>query len=603
MTARLLERVFGHVASRPDQLAVVGPDRTLTWSALTAEVEALSEQLRAVETWGAEPLVAVPSRRLADYVVHALAVLRAGGAFVPFDLHAPPERTRNLAQRAGVQFSTVPQLSPLLATGAPVHATNEANGDPLAYGLFTSGTTGEPHLVGVPQSAVLAMLDAYEAVAPAAGGPVVSSSGCPFGFDVSVWELFTALASGGTAVVLERDDVRDPGRLVDRWQQHSITTAYCPPALLEAVADEAERRGGLGQLQRLLTGVEPIAQRTLGRFLDLAPGLAVVNGYGPTEATVCCTFHRFEAVEEPERRTPIGREAQGYSVRLVDPDREGAELVDVEAVGAVGEIVVGGAGLARGYLDDPALTAERFVWVDGKRWYRTGDLGRWLPGAVIEFVGRRDAQVKVRGFRVELGEVESALLSCPGVVGAVAIAEPAGPVGGGRRLAGFVVPGAGEVLSAEGVRSWLSGRVPDYVVPSRVVVVESLPLTVNGKVDRVALSVLARSRPVSGGFVAPPVGRASAVAGLWSEVLGVDRVGMTDSFFDLGGDSRSLATLVGRINDRFDIDLRVVDFMAAPTVQGITRWLDASTGGTAPLGADLGRQAAGRARARNRRKR
>jgi non-ribosomal peptide synthetase component F len=221
MSAPLLDRVLGHAASRPDQAAIVAPDRTLSWGALFAEVEALSEQLRSTIAGAPEPLVAVTSRRRADYVVHALAVLRAGGAFVPVDLDAPAERNGGLAAGADLRFGVGPEFDVLLEPGSG--AAGDAGGDPLAYGLFTSGTTGKPHLVGVPQSAVLAMLEAFEAVAPAGDGLVVSSSVCPFGFDVSVWELFTALASGGTAVLLEEADARAPARLLDRWLQYGVT--------------------------------------------------------------------------------------------------------------------------------------------------------------------------------------------------------------------------------------------------------------------------------------------------------------------------------------------------------------------------------------------
>jgi amino acid adenylation domain-containing protein len=538
----LITRIFAAGLSALDQPAVVAADTTLSYRTLLASARATAESLRGI---GVEQPIGVATRRDSRYLVSALGILAAGGCFVPLDVTLPRARLAALVERAGVRLAlagpgdldgVVERVRPPVLAESGAEGVEPAGAaDALAYQLFTSGSTGTPKVVAIEQRSVCALVDGFDAVAPPRRR-VVSSAVCPFSFDVSIWELFAPLLAGGTVHLLDGSIAADPERLVRTIVEHGITTAYLPPYGLELVARVLADTGP-GVLDRVLVGVEPIPQRTLARLLEVAPGLAIVNGYGPTETTICATFHRFTGTTEPDRRTPIGKAVPGWTVRT----------------DASGEILVAGAGLARGYVGE---ASDRFVEVDGVRWYRTGDVGRWLDSGELEFVGRLDDQVKLSGFRVELGEVEAAMAGVPGVRHAVACA-PDGP--GGRRLVGFVVGDKG--LAGAAVRRAVSGVLPEYAVPARVVVVDSFPLTANGKVDRLALLAAEASSPVSG----------EGLAGLWGEVLGVSEVGPEDDFFDLGGDSRLALVLAGEVLKRFDTEASPGRLLACRTVAEMSR--------------------------------
>jgi amino acid adenylation domain-containing protein len=577
--APLIARIVKSGTAAPDAVAVVVGEERLTYRGLLDRAVELAGRLVIAGVEEGTP-VGVEAARRADYVVAVVATMLAGGHFVPLDPSHPQARLQALARRADIRVGVGTEealgflngvVSVHPTTGAPVPEQRlmrwpdvrdvpvaEGASEALAYTLFTSGSSGEPKIVSIEQRSVCALLDGFDSVAPP-GETLIVSALCPFSFDVSIWEIFGALARGGAVVILQQQTIVDPELLAHTLRREGVSSAYIPPALLEPVADEMAKAGDVGSLRRLLTGVEPIPQRTLQRYLDLDPSLAVVNGYGPTETTICATLHRFEGADDLNRRTPIGRPIPGW---LVEVHGVGGVAV---GVGGVGEIVVGGVGVARGYVGDPVLSGERF-WVDGGgvRWYRTGDLGRWLPGGVLEFVGRADDQVKVRGFRVELGEVEAALTGVPGVGSAVVLAVAGA---GGVRLVGHVTGAVQE----RGVREWLGRVLPDYLVPSRVLVWDRLPLTVNGKVDREALA--AASDPRSGSSPSGAVqglvdaGRVGpGLARLWCEVLELPSVDPDVSFFDLGGDSLLAITLINRVLHEFGRSLPYSRLLACRTL-------------------------------------
>jgi acyl-coenzyme A synthetase/AMP-(fatty) acid ligase len=345
--------------------------------------------------------------------------------------------------------------------------------------------------------------------------------------------------------------------------------------------------GALRGMHTILVGGEAVPSTLVSQAAQVLDFRVLVNGYGPTENTTFSCCHRLTTPPEPERPFPIGRPIANSTAMVV-----GEGLVEVP-VGAVGEIVVGGAGLARGYIGAPDLTAERFVTSpDGRRWYRTGDLGRWLPTGDLEYVGRRDDQVKIRGFRVELGEVEAALSACPGVRAAIAMALP-GPAG--LRLIGFAETAA----DGTALRKRLTQTLPDYMVPARVITVRTFPLTDNAKIDRRALADMSATDTARHTPPAPAPTRAhQQLTRLWCEILGIDHVGIHDNFFDLGGDSRTLVLLTERIRRTFRDEIRVVDVMANPTVAELARFLGTDQSATAPA-----ERAAERARMRRERRR
>ncbi|CAK0764242.1 hypothetical protein CCP3SC5AM1_370001 [Gammaproteobacteria bacterium] len=387
-----------------------------------------------LQTLGVGPdlMVAICVERSLEIVIGILGILKAGGAYVPLDPNYPKERLAYMLADSKIsvlltQSHLQPQLpsttaqivcledftnlkigTPLLAIRYPV-ATN------LAYVIYTSGSTGRPKGVMVQHDNVLAFLKSFEQIAPATHlrGTSVSS----FSFDASVWELFSTLCFGGTLHILGFDTLADPDLLVKYLVTHEITSSYIAPALLIEVVNRLEAQSRPLKLERLLVGVEPIEEQVLQRYRNLSERLHIINGYGPTETSICATFFKFIGSTNPKRRTPIGTAVHGYEVYMLD------SYLQPVPIGVAGELYIGGAGLARGYLNQPELTNAKFIpnpFGEG-RLYKTGDLGRWLPEGNIEFIGRIDQQVKLRGFRIELGEIEATLTAHPAVKEAIVI--------------------------------------------------------------------------------------------------------------------------------------------------------------------------------------
>ena len=575
----LVARIAAVARERPETIAVVSGAWQLTYRQLVTIAADLAKRLSALNIHNEEP-VGVSAVRGVEFVAGAFGAMAAGRCYVPLDSCYPAERLQSLITRAGIRVIVVPSRDWEPFAGMAEHILSidvaapiddcvlslPPDGCRLAYELFTSGSTGVPRIVPIEHRSVCAFLDGFDLIArPRAR--VVSTSVCPFSFDVSVWEMYSALTTGGTLHILEASYARDGSRLADYVCARSVTTAYIPPFALDVFVEELRRIGSVGALDRVLVGVEPIPQATLQNLRDLSADLHIINGYGPTEATICSTLFPFGHALDRGRRTPIGRPVAGWCVNIVD---EGLAPVPV---GAVGEIMVGGAGLARGYVGDAALTNERFVkGQGGERWYRTGDLGRWLPSGILEFVGRRDEQVKVRGFRVELGEIEATLRQYPEVRAAMTLA-PEGP--GGRRLVAFV-EGA---VDGQELRRRLARTLPEYMVPSRVVVIDRFPVTANGKVDRLALLAMDRSRPLADALVAPRGTVQERLAEVWREVLELDTVGVHDNFFDLGGNSLLAQVAAGRATLALGNAAVARVLLRYPTIAEAAKALETGDGG------------------------
>ena len=512
--------------------------------------------------------VMVRAAASASYVAAMLGVSRAGAFFLPVD-PALPQARRDEMQRRCAARATVLEDGSVVACGDGALGPQEARGGPreqdVAYGLFTSGSTGVPKCALVEQRNILALIDGIDAVAPLRG-PVVGMAICPFGFDVSMWEIFGVLRHGGTIVMAGRDAAALDGRLLAATlREQRVTSAYIPPGQLLDVVEGFEAAGDAGDLRRVLVGVEPIAQGVLQRLRDIAPQLWIVNGYGPTETTVCATLFAFDQATDPAARTPIGTAVPGYGVALVD-----RELRPV-APGTIGEIVVGGAGVGRGYAGEPRLTRERFLdnhlpGMPGERIYRTGDLAVCDREGVLTFAGRRDGQAKIRGFRVELGEVEAALSACPGVRRAIArVAEQAGA----SRLVAFVEGDRG-ALDARSVRELLEHRLPAHARPDRVIVLNRFPVTDNGKVDERRLVGMLRSRPAELGSSTPANGELEReLCAIWEAALGLDGIGVDDDFRALGGSSLLAMSVARAVRERTGRPLGAAAVLAAGTVRAL----------------------------------
>ena len=573
----------------PNVIAVVCNGEQLTYDELNRRANQLAHHLRKLGV-APEALVGLCVERSIEMIVGILGILKAGGAYVPLNPAYPKERLTFMLEDIE---SPVLLTQRRLAKRLPMHdgtrifyldtgwedidpqcienSTSEVAAGNLAYVLFTSGSTGRPKGVKVEHSSVLALLHAYEQTAPS-GDKLVGTSVCPFGFDVSVWEFFSTLCFGGTLHILPPEVFADPRHLADYLVDSRVTSAYIPPGLLPGVASELETHSGPLALDRILVGVEPIQQSVLQRFRNLFPQMHIVNGYGPTESTICATFYGFQSATDLDRRTPIGTPVPGYQVYLVD------RCLQPVPIGVPGEILVGGPGLGRGYLHRPDLTAERFIpnlfsSKPGARLYKTGDLARFLPDGNIEFLGRTDRQVKIRGFRIEVGEIEAALRQHPAVRNTVVLAQGNQP--DDKRLVAYVVPDQESALTISELRSFLKDKLPEYMVPAIFLMLDVLPLTPNGKVDRCALPSPEGIRPeLEKAFVASRTPTEKVLTGIWSHVLGIGQVGIYDNFFDLGGHSLLAIQVVSRVRDAFQIELPLLRLFETSTVAELAQSVD-----------------------------
>ncbi|HVG43523.1 MAG TPA: amino acid adenylation domain-containing protein, partial [Longimicrobium sp.] len=568
----------------PAAVAVEYEDRALAYAELNARANRLAHHLRALGV-GPDARVALCVERGVEMVVAMLAVLKAGGAYVPLDPSYPDERLRYMLadSRPAVLLASRSQAPRFAGSGVPVlDPANEAawahlpatdprpaglSPDHLCYVIYTSGSTGLPKGVTVPHRGVVSLLADVQRRAPIGEG-----DGCSLwtstSFDVSVYEIFSALLAGGR-LCIPRDEVRlEAGAFLDWMEAREVRGAYLPPYFLSELRDRVSGSPGRARLHRLLVGVEPIAEPLLAEIRRSAPGLRIINGYGPTEATICATLHDVPDTARGERVTPIGAPAANTRVFVVD-----ARMRPVPT-GVVGELYVGGAGVARGYLDRPALTAERFVpdplsGEPGARLYRTGDLGRWLPEGALAFAGRTDAQVKVRGYRVEPGEIEARLAEHPAVREAVVLAREDAP--GEKRLVAYVV---GDEAGAELLRAHLAERLPEHMVPAAYVRLDAMPLTPSGKVDRRALPAPDGGAYPRRGYEAPSGEVEPIVAGIWAELLGAERVGRRDHFFELGGHSLVAVRVVSRVREALGVEAAQGDLFERPVLADFARGLE-----------------------------
>jgi amino acid adenylation domain-containing protein len=573
----------------PDAPAVASGDGRLSFRELAERSEVLARRLRHLGA-GPETRVGLYLERSVDLVVGILGVLRAGAAYLPLDPAYPAERLAFMLRDGGAPLLvTHGRLAGRLAGhGAREVRLDAAAGpgelaggsldpealgldpDNLAYVIYTSGSSGRPKGVQVSHRNIshstAARATCYRE--PVRSFLLLSS----FAFDSSVAGIFGTLSQGGLLVVAPGNLQEDAAKLGAWIERERVTHLLTVPSLYALLLDMPET----ASLRGAIVAGEACPPELVTRHFALRPGTGLWNEYGPTEGSVWSTVYAFPP-HGPAGRVPIGRPIANVQVYIVDRDGRPAPL------GVPGELWIGGGGVTRGYLGRPELAAEKFIpdpWggAVGARLYRTGDLVRALPDGEILFLGRIDQQVKIRGYRIELEEIETALRACPGVRNAVVAAVESGREGGpgAQRLAAFLVlaPGA-EAPQAQALRAILRDRLPEHMVPGAFTVLPELPLTPNGKVDRRAL---ARADGVSLApevpHVAPRTPAEETVARLWSELLGVERVGVHDNFFDLGGHSLLTTQLASRLRDAFQLEVPLQAFFEEPTVAGLAQSIE-----------------------------
>ena len=583
--------IEAQAARRPAAPAVVYEGAGLTYGELNRRANRLAHHLRRLGV-GPEVPVGVCLERSLDLIVAVLAVMKAGGAYLPVDIALSSQRMAFVLDDAGVPLVLTRQLLArdrpgltALAIDAPWDAGDPADdADPpvatvpenACYLIYTSGSTGRPKGVVVRHAG---WLNSYLGWEEDYRLPEIAAhlQMAAFSFDVFAGDLVRALCSGGKLVLCPRELLLEPARLYQLMRDEGVEAAEFVPAVVRGLVQHLEATGGRLDFMRLMVcGSDAWYGREFEQLRRLCgPATRLINSYGVSEATIDSSYYEDTgAALGPDALVPIGQPFRACRLLVVAPD------LALLPVGVAGELCLGGAGLGRGYLARPELTAEKFVpdpfaaglpgGRPGDRLYRTGDRARWLPTGDVEFLGRVDHQVKVRGFRVEPGEIESVLGTHPAVRQAAVVARP--EPSGERRLVGYVAFRAEAVPPGiQELRDYLRERLPDYMVPSAFAILDALPLTASGKIDRRALPEPEGGRPdLDASYVAPRTQAEEVIAGIFAAVLNLQRVGVEDNFFELGGHSLLATQVVSRVREAFEVDLPLRALFDAPVVARLT---------------------------------
>jgi amino acid adenylation domain-containing protein len=580
--------------SSPDAVAVVHESGTVSYGELNRQANQVAGHLRGLGVT-AEVRVGICMQRGVDLVVAILAVLKAGGVYVPLDPNYPAERLRFMAEDAQMSILLTHSGSnrqldgmrvPIVQIdrlGEPVPGRDDVNvGSPAQpdnamYLIYTSGSTGSPKGVVVTHANVARLF----AVTQPAYGFSQSDTWTLFhsyAFDFSVWELWGALIYGGKLVVVTRLQSQSPDVFHNLLRTHAVTVLNQTPSAFQQLMQVDQTSEARLSLRLVIFGGEELNPVMLAPWFDRHPEIKLANMYGITETTVHATYKQLtEGDLRRSGHSPIGTHLADLQTYVLDRDLE------PQPTGVAGELYIGGAGLARGYWNRPELTAERFVpnpfSPNGERLYRSGDLACWRSDGNIEFLGRNDFQVKIRGFRIELGEIEARLAEHPAVRDAVVIAREDTP--GDKRLVAYYTAAGGDSepdapSSAERLRLHLSAVLPEYMVPAAYVQLEALPLTSNGKLDRIALSAPEADAYSTGGYEAPQSKTETILAEIWAELLRLDRIGRHDNFFELGGHSLLGIRVITRLVQALRVEVAIRDLFAHPVLADLAQAIESA---------------------------
>jgi len=582
---KCIHELFEEQAERtPEATAVVFEERHLTYRELNRRANQVAHHLRKL---GVKPddLVGLYMERSLEMVVGLLGILKAGGAYVPLDSAYPKERLAfMLAETQVALLLTQRALADdfpdfdgravcldrdceLLEKETEQNPAAAAAPDNLAYVMYTSGSTGKPKGVLIRHRGIVNYFFYLRETYNLSSADTVLQL-APLSFDASVRDLIGPLTAGARVIIGNDLDAKEASAIVSKLGEHRVTCLLSiVPTMFNAVLDAASADARFDSMRLILVSGEALSMSSCLKAKQVfGRDVWIVNQYGPTETTLTCSYHRVVEADSHRGIAPVGRPIPNARMYILDSDLHRVPI------GEPGELHIGGIGLARGYLNSPDLTAEKFIpdpFSDepGARLYKTGDLARYLPDGNIEFLGRLDDQIKIRGFRVEPGEIEAALAKHPAVrAAAVAAREEAST---GRRLVAYVVPAGTQVPAAE-LRDFLKSRLPDYMVPSAFVALAALPLTPNGKIDRRALPAPDRSRPeLKNTFVAPRNALDTTLAAIWAQVLGIEQVGVHDNFFDLGGHSLLATQVISRVREALRVEVNLRTFFERPTVAGL----------------------------------
>jgi amino acid adenylation domain-containing protein len=594
-----LEQTFhqlfeAQVARTPDAVAVVFENQQLTYQQLNTRANIWARHLveQGVE---AEKIVALICDRNLDFLTAMLAVFKAGGAYLPLNPHHPPERLHQVLSQSQVplvlasscwaskvspvvsDLDTPPQLlylDPLdsLAKESENLAVR-CSPDNLAYVIYTSGSTGQPKGAMLEHRGMLNHLYAKITDLQLSATDVIAQTAAQT-FDISIWQFLSALLVGGRVEIVPSETTADPAELLPLIQHQQVSILEIVPSLLRMMLQHIEQDGNtktnLPELRWILLTGETLPPQLCRQWFQHYPTIPMMNAYGPTECSDDVTHYPiYQPPEEAVLNLPIGRPISNTHLYILD------NHLQPVPIGVAGELYVGGAGVGRGYLNNPELTQQTFIensFTPSGRLYKTGDKARYLPNGNIEFLGRIDYQVKIRGFRVELGEIEAVLNKHPQLQNAAVTVWEEQP--GNQHLVAYVVTNEEHSITNNQVRDFLKEKLPDYMVPSVVVLLEKMPLTPNGKIDRRSLPVPDIQSSYRANFVAPRNPTQEVIAGLWSEVLNLQQIGIHDNFFELGGHSLLGTQIISRLRSLFQIDIPLRRLFESPTIAELSEFIN-----------------------------
>lgn len=585
---KVISEYFEEQAEKnPDTVAVIFENQDLTYGELNKKANQLARLLREKGV-GQGSFVGIMLERSLEMIVGILAIEKAGGAYLPIDPRYPNERINYILEDSGAElllsnkkFDDIElrkHVDKIFIEDESLYSGDSSNlpdkPDPhsVAYVIYTSGSTGKPKGAMIEQHSLINRLEWMQKKYPIGSDDTILQK-TTFTFDVSVWEMFRWGMHGAKVCFLEPGAEKDPGKIVETIEKNHITVIHFVPSMLTAFLEHVKDTGEaqrISCLRQIFTSGEALTTAQVEMFSKLLSenGTKLANLYGPTEATIDVSYFDCDK-DNCKNSVPIGKPIDNIKLYIMD------NKMQLQPIGVPGELCIAGVGLARGYLNKPEMTAEKFVdnpFAPGEKLYRTGDLAKWREDGNIEYLGRLDFQVKIRGLRIELGEIENDILQHPSVKECIVNAWE--KKAGDLHLVAYVVCESGEKVDSTELEKFLDNTLPDYMIPRIYVFLDTMPLSANGKADRKALPEPVLEKKT--GYIAPSNDTENAIAQIWKEELGIDTVGVNDNFFEVGGHSLLLTKVHSRLIKQFNKDIPLLDLFSYTTISSLAKYISGS---------------------------